>query len=71
MLTYLFDVLTSVRVRAQNVVDIKKMLVFCIFSGKSIAVPENSCTFASEKIKRRCETLSSSFTYTRITMGFR
>ena len=29
------------------------------------------CTFASEKIKRRCETLSSSFTYTRITMGFR
>jgi len=29
------------------------------------------CTFAPEKIKRRCETLSSSFTYTRITMGFR
>ena len=29
------------------------------------------CTFALEKIKRRCETLSSSFTYTRITMGFR
>ena len=53
MLTYLFDVLTSVRVRAQNVVDVKKMLVFCIFSGKSIAVPENSCTFASEKISFR------------------
>ena len=53
MLTYLFDVLTSVRVRAQNVVDIKKMLVFCIFSAKSIAVSENSCTFASEKISFR------------------
>ena len=25
----------------------------------------------TRKIKRRCETLSSSFTYTRITMGFR
>ena len=29
------------------------------------------CTFATEKIERRCETLSSSFTYTRIVMGFR